>query len=574
MSAVLPTQARLDIKVTVVKGGKPRRNDVALYFEPPPPLPPYPRTTHSMGPTLGWVQPAAGSKEMALDRETSEALWKMRSSDLLSDSLLKTLHGGPPSLLSSTYKRVIWVGTENVESVSEAAGYLCVTDLIQDCCEFLHSIMSLENCISTCVVANCYNCFDPESKTYRYLMQHFTDILKRSEEFFKLKIDEVESLLSDENVNAVLRWVEFNPANREQHVARLLNCVRTGLVDTAFVEQIKVPIVTDSLHFMYGPSVVARNDEVRAPALARPRIPHEAMFVIGGWMNGGPTTCIKSYDSKTARWVKVEGVHPAGPRAYDKCAAIGSRSCVLGGFNADDYFRSARCFNTHTKTWRSTTPMHVKKGYISVVVPNDIIYAVGGYDGREWQSYAKNFDYRNNQCTAIASINQQRIDTCTTARNGYVYLTGGFSGSECLSSTERYDPQFDQWTAIVSMRYRRSGVGCIGLRDSIYAIGSFSGHSKLFSAEKYNTGTNTWTLLPTITEQWYEATSMNEGRSAIAACAISGLLSVHDYVHDPYSNLMEEKHQKILNILKNNLRHLKPDLTAERARQRRRDAGE
>ncbi|KAH9367039.1 hypothetical protein HPB48_021927 [Haemaphysalis longicornis] len=209
---------------------------------------------------------------MALDRETSEALLKMRSSDLLSDNLqhaqdltrgfiplhrvvmascseyLRILLGvrfnifeRPKVLVSGVsrlaiivefaYKRVIWVGTENVESVLEVTGYLRATDLIKDLCKFLHSIMSLENCISIHVVANRYNCFDLENKTYRSLMQHFTEILNRSEEFFKLKIDEVESLLSDEYVNvaeegsvwkAALRWVEFKPVNRKQHI--LLGC--------------------------------------------------------------------------------------------------------------------------------------------------------------------------------------------------------------------------------------------------------------------------------------------------------------------------------------------------------------
>ncbi|KAH9370761.1 hypothetical protein HPB48_016189 [Haemaphysalis longicornis] len=132
--------------------------------------------------------------------------------------------------------------------------------------------MSLENCISIQKVMKCYNCFDLESETYRYLMQPFVEISKGSQEFFKLDIDEVESLLSDENVNVArqgsvlkpaLRWVEFNPVNQEQHIARLLTCVRTGLVDTDFVKKRKTrqydvgseackPIVTDSLCFLYG----------------------------------------------------------------------------------------------------------------------------------------------------------------------------------------------------------------------------------------------------------------------------------------------------------------------------------
>ncbi|KAH7966653.1 hypothetical protein HPB49_018273 [Dermacentor silvarum] len=471
-------------------------------------------------------------------------------------------------------------------------------------------------------------------------MEHFVEVAKRSDEFLRLDVDDVVSILSDENLNVVkeesvwkaaLRWIEFEPAIRTRHTARLFECVRTGLVDTDFfVEKIKThkyivdddscrPRVMQTLRFLYDLDVVVHNDEVPTPVFARPRIPHEVMFVIGGWMAGGPTTYIESYDTKADRWIKasaasiipsctqhrpprsprrfaVETVDPEGPRAYHKCAAIGNDIYVIGGFNGEDYFSSVRCFNACTKQWRSVTPMHVKRCYVSIAVLEDIIYAMGGYDGRHRQNTAEKFDHRTNQWTMIAPMLMQRSDACATTHDGYVYVTGGFSGNECLSSAERYDPTTDQWTAIASMRYRRSGVGCVGFRDSVYAIGGFNGTTRLFSAEKYNPDTNTWTSLPNMytprsnfavaiidnlvfaiggfngesttnlvecydpsTDQWCEATDMNETRSALAACVISGLPNIRDYVHQRRDNLMEEKRLKMLDILKHHSRQLNGD---------------
>ncbi|KAL3219385.1 hypothetical protein MRX96_030404 [Rhipicephalus microplus] len=601
-----------------------------------------------------------GPDEM-LSQQTLEALWDMRGAGKLCDGLLKTADGGQfpvhrvvmancsdyfRALFGSTfnkvrrkevlvpgvsketmavivefaYKRVTWVGCENVEQLLEAADYLCVMGMVKDCCDFLLSIMVPENCISIHNIGKLYNCFDLSSKAYNYLMLHFIEVSKRSEELLSLDIDEVEAIFSDENLNvvkeetvwkAVVRWIEHDSDNRQQHMARLLRCVRTGLVDTNFfVEKIKShklvldnescrQLVIDTLRFLYDLDVVMHNNEVPTPMFARPRIPHEVMFVIGGWMHGGPTTYTESYDTKADRWIKVDEVDPDGPRAYHKCVAIGEEIYVIGGFNGEEYFSSVRCFNANTKTWRTITPMHMKRCYVSVAVLDEIIYAMGGYDGRHRQNTAEKFDRRTNQWTMISPMNMQRSDACATAHDSYVYVTGGFSGNECLSSAERYDPATDQWTMIACMRFRRSGVGCIGFRNYIYVIGGFNGTSRLVSAEKYNPETNMWSGLPNMytprsnfavaiidnlvfaiggfngesttnlaecydpaNDQWYEATDMNESRSALAACVISGLPNIREYVHQRRDNLMEEKRLKMLDILKHRARHVHRDKNA------------
>ncbi|XP_075535018.1 kelch-like protein 10 [Dermacentor variabilis] len=581
--------------------------------------------------------------------EVRQAMWDMRCSGTLCDGLLKTADGGEfavhkvvmascseyfralfgcrlsktarsevlvPGVLKPTmaiivefaYKRITWVGCDNVESLLEAADYLCVMGMVKDCGDFLLSIMTPENCISIHNVAKLYNCFDLTTKAYKYLMRNFIEVSERSEELLHLEIDEVEAIMSDENLNvikeetvwkAVIRWIEFDPEHRKQYISRLFKCVRTGLVDTDFfIEKVKAckyvaedeacrPLVIETLRFLYDLDVMVHNEEVPTPIFARPRIPHDMMFVIGGWMSGGPTAFTESYDTKADRWIKVDIADPLGPRAYHKCAVLGFEIYVIGGFNGEDYFSSVRCFNAETKEWRSLTPMHVKRCYVSVAVLDDIIYAMGGYDGRHRQNTAERFDRSTNQWTMITPMHMQRSDACAATLGGYVYVTGGFSGRECLNSAERYDPRSGQWSIISPMRFRRSGVGCVGFHDCIYAVGGFNGSARLCSAEKYNPETNIWTTLPNMntprsnfavtvidnlvfaiggfngesttnlaecydptTDQWYEATDMNESRSALAACVISGLPNIRDYVHQRRDNLMEEKRQKMLEILK------------------------
>ena len=40
--------------------------------------------------------------------------------------------------------------------------------------------------------------------------------------------------------------------------------------------------------------------------LARPRVPHELLFVVGGWSGGSPTNIVETYDTRADRWVVCE----------------------------------------------------------------------------------------------------------------------------------------------------------------------------------------------------------------------------------------------------------------------------
>ncbi|KAL1469751.1 hypothetical protein MTO96_040873 [Rhipicephalus appendiculatus] len=145
--------------------------------------------------------------EDALLPEVRQAMWDMRCAGTLCDGLLKTDDGGEfavhkvimascseyfralfgfrmskvarsealvPGVLKHTmaiivefaYKRITWVGFDNVESLLEAADYLCIMGVIKDCCDYLVSIMTPENCISIRNVAKLYNCSDLTTKAY------------------------------------------------------------------------------------------------------------------------------------------------------------------------------------------------------------------------------------------------------------------------------------------------------------------------------------------------------------------------------------------------------------------------
>lgn len=154
------------------------------------------------------------------------------------------------------------------------------------------------------------------------------------------------------------------------------------------------------------------------PELARPRLPHEVLFVIGGWSGGNPTNRIETYDSRADRWINVEHVDNAGPRAYHGTVVIGYKIYVIGGFDGMEYFNTCRSFDPIKKDWKEIAPMHAKRCYVSTAVLNNVIYAMGGYDGHQRQNTAEKYEYKQNQWTLIAPMNCQRSDASACSLNG------------------------------------------------------------------------------------------------------------------------------------------------------------
>ncbi|XP_043590171.1 kelch-like protein 10 isoform X1 [Bombus pyrosoma] len=508
-------------------------------------------------------------------------------------------------LLEYAYLRSINVNNENVCQLLVTADYLNILGVLDFCCEYLKQNLAPENCISIMRFAREHFCKGLENSAYRYVMRHFVQVAQRSEEILHLPIEELTALIGADELNVksedtvwelVLKWIDYDPQSRKEFIVDLMKNIRLGLLDTQFfLENVKDhpyvtgneacrPIIIETLKFLYDLEIITQKDgEVPTPKIARPRVPHEILFAIGGWSGRSPTNFIETYDTRADRWVKVEEVDPIGPRAYHGTAVVGFNIYVIGGFDGADYFNSCRCFNAVTKIWREVAPMNARRCYVSVAVLNDLIYAMGGYDGYYRQSTAERYNYKTNQWSLIAPMNCQRSDASATTLNDKIYITGGFNGHECLNSAEVYDPETNQWTMIAPMRSRRSGVSCIAYHNNVYVIGGFNGISRMCSGEKYNPATDIWSPIPDMynsrsnfaieviddmifaiggfngvttiyhvecydekTNEWYEATDMNVYRSALSACVIMGLPNVNDYIHKHRERLMEEKRQKLL----------------------------
>jgi kelch-like protein 10 len=491
-------------------------------------------------------------------------------------------------ILDYCYTRKVDINQENVSQLLVSADYLIVPGLVELCCDFFKSMLAPENCIGIMRFARDHGCPSLEEAARRFVTSNFTQISQQSEELLELPPEDLLALIRSDELNVrseevvwegVVRWINHDTENRKHHILELMKGVRLGLLDSQFfldnvmdhpyvaeIEECR-PIVTDTLHYLLDLEIGKYNDmEIPTREFARPRIPYEILFAIGGISRRRVTNSIETYDPRADRWVKIKEAELTGSRVHHGTAVIGFNIYVIGGSDGGRCLKSCCFFNAVSKTWSEVSPMHARRCYVSTALLGGLVYAMGGYDGRRRQNTAERYDHQKNQWTAIAPMNIRRSDASATTLDGKIYITGGFSGQEWLNSAEIYNPELNLWTLIPEMNFRRSGVSCIAYHGHVYATGGFDGISRMRTAEKYNPTTNTWTIIPAMHKQrsnfdivvmedmifvvggfdgstvinnveyydgksneWFQVTHMNMPRSGLSACTIMGLPNVCDY---------------------------------------------
>ncbi|XP_021929987.1 kelch-like protein 10 isoform X2 [Zootermopsis nevadensis] len=491
-------------------------------------------------------------------------------------------------ILDYVYTRKVDINCGNVRQLLVASDYLCVLGVLQLCCQFLQNTMNLGNCIGIMRLARCHSCAGLESHARRFVSRHFAHLSQQSEELLEMSVEELQAIIGADNLNVkdeklvwdcILRWIDHDTENRKGHIAELMKNVRLGLLDKAFfLEKIRHhpyvrenescrPVIYEMLHD--SDTILANDGEFLTPRFAIPRIPHDILFVIGGWDSTGENivNCIETYSTRADRWLKMQENDPTGPRGKHGTAVVGFNIYVIGGYDGVQFLSSVRRFNAVTKTWHEVAPMNDRRSLVSVAVLGGQVYVAGGYTDKGRLKTAERYDYRTNQWSMIASMNTNRSDASATALKDKIYVVGGNSGQQYLASAEVYDPQTNLWTNISPMSATRSGLSCVAYHGRVYAVGGFcSMLCPTSSGEKYDPETDTWTQISEMSNrrgnfaaeviddtifavggsidknichvecfddrrnEWYGVSNMNVHRTALSACVVKDLPNAGDYV--------------------------------------------
>ena len=57
---------------------------------------------------------------------------------------------------------------------------------------------------------------------------------------------------------------------------------------------------------------------------------------------------------------------------------------VIGGYFLNSYSSNVQVYNPSNNSWSTGVPMPTARAYLGVAVVNDVLYAIGGFDGQNW----------------------------------------------------------------------------------------------------------------------------------------------------------------------------------------------
>ncbi|XP_061079579.1 kelch-like protein 10 [Conger conger] len=405
-------------------------------------------------------------------------------------------------IIDYAYTQTVPIAKDNVEGLLTAADQFCIMGIVQACCDFLRTQLCPQNCIGIWRLMEVYFCPELRQRAYHFILRHFEEVGRTSEEFLGLSLAQLGHLLEQDLLDVTqeevlfdlaLRWIGHLPSERKSSVSVLLHKMRIGLMSTDFVlNSLKTnPLVKDSdecklliRHVMQQPRGTPW----------RPRLPSAVLLAIGGWSGGNPTNAVESYDVRADYWVRVSQYE--NPRAYHGTVYLQGFIYCIGGRDSTDYFNGVRRFDPLARAWHEAAPMHCRRCFVSVAVLDGHVYAMGGFDGYVRLDSAERYAPEANQWSLLPPMNELRSDASATTLHGKVYICGGFDGDDCLLTAEYYSPQTNQWTMITPMNIRRSGVGVTAYAGEVFVVGGFDGVNRLRSVDAYSPQTNSWRSVP------------------------------------------------------------------------------
>ncbi|XP_064608540.1 uncharacterized protein LOC135472795 [Liolophura sinensis] len=147
-----------------------------------------------------------------------------------------TINVGSPAAIQAAikflYLRHVDVSLENVEGLMEVADYLQISQMKEQCTEFLARLsVGPENCVTLCLIGGQYNYEKLYQVGYDYLIAHLPDVLQH-DQMLCLGVDSVLDILRDHTLlyvpadalfSFLTHWVEHDLDQRLPHLPELFD---------------------------------------------------------------------------------------------------------------------------------------------------------------------------------------------------------------------------------------------------------------------------------------------------------------------------------------------------------------
>jgi len=265
--------------------------------------------------------------------------------------------------------------------------------------------------------ADAHSCVQLCSTAEIFILENFHAIVK-SEEFLQLPLnvllrflrsDELHVEAELEVLDAAVRWLDSDAADRRHSVYDVMATVRFSLIPLSVCES-SVALCEDlgikfAVQKFFRDAHVASSMQLCITVQPR-RGARQTVYIVGGYNR-----------DVGARW---------------------SDSMTLSRVDS---------FETYIWMWRSGPALSLSRSGVAVVTLNGAIYAVGGESDSLISDCVERFDpVTSSHWQTVESLTVPRCSAGACAINDRLYIFGGWIGSEIGKSVEFYDPKRKIWT--------------------------------------------------------------------------------------------------------------------------------
>jgi actin-binding protein IPP len=352
-------------------------------------------------------------------------------------------------LLDYIYTGNITVTSCNVEQLVEAGQLFQLDDVVEYCCEFFISELTVENSLGILSFAQVHSCIALSKSVLDYVHRHFEEVCK-TEEFLELdwsillsflKSDSIKISSEDDVFIALLKWIAYDIENRRGYAKQFLNHVKLPLVSPKIAEE-HCGLCNDDGAMIYEAYCTCLYEQQCCRTSSSPRTHSVRYFyIIGGTIQRG------------------DGVY------LDLVSLANVEKCKVPGLITDENI-SYEVLQTNY-----VQPMNQPRNSLAVVALNGLIYAIGGEDESFIYDSVECYNPIIDQWVIRASMLSPRVNHGACVIDGEIYVVGGWIGEEIATTMEKYNPKEDTWIVVGRVPTPRCDAGVCEVNGLIFIIG-------------------------------------------------------------------------------------------------------
>ena len=142
------------------------------------------------------------------------------------------------SILEFMYTGHVQIHMANVFELLQASNFLFVDEMKKACCQFLESIVDMENCFSIRTIADAFSCDGLTQTVTQYMNRKFTELAK-TETFLKLAKEDIVKFLSSDDIQIeneeqlleiIKDWINYDTELRKDYLTHFLKLIRLPLI--------------------------------------------------------------------------------------------------------------------------------------------------------------------------------------------------------------------------------------------------------------------------------------------------------------------------------------------------------